>query len=127
MTHEAGAEREFRNRLAEGRFGIQTCLSCTARIFFPRVVCPECGGVALEWRESPGRGVVYSTTVVRRRKEDGGDYNVAIVQLDEGPRMMSRVDGVAPDAVTIGMRVVARLVDVDGLKLVTFAPAGQAQ
>jgi acyl-CoA-associated DUF35 OB-fold domain-containing protein len=65
-------------------------------VFRPRV------GPA-EWRVSAGLGVVYSTTVVRPR---GGEaYNLVLVDLDEGFRMMSRVVGVAPQEVAIGARV----------------------
>lgn len=127
MANAIGAEREFRDRLAQGKFGVQTCLSCSANVFFPRVVCPACGGVSLQWRETQGKGVVYSTTVVRRNGRDGGDYNIAIVQLDEGPRLMSRVEDIAPDAVKIGLRVAARIVDAAGTPVVMFAPEGDAK
>ncbi len=56
-----------------------------------------------EWRVSAGAGEVYATTVVRSRDEE--PYNVCLVDLDEGFRMMSRVVGVAPGEVRIGMRV----------------------
>lgn len=72
--------------------------------FYPRVVAP--GGGEPEWRESAGHGTVYATTTVRRRGEE--PHNVCLVELDEGFRMMSRVDGVAPEDVCIGMRVVVR-------------------
>jgi uncharacterized protein len=63
-----------------------------------------------EWRVSAGRGTVYATTVVRPR---GGDpYNIVLVDVDEGFRMMSRVSGLAPEDVTIGLRV--RLAWEDG-------------
>jgi hypothetical protein len=55
------------------------------------------------WQVSAGRGTVYSTTVVRPR--ESAPYGVVLVDLDEGFRMMSRVVGVAPEDVTIGMRV----------------------
>ncbi|HMJ35969.1 MAG TPA: OB-fold domain-containing protein [Baekduia sp.] len=55
------------------------------------------------WRVSAGRGTVYSATVVRPR--DGAPYGVVLVDLDEGFRMMSRVVGLAPEDVTIGLRV----------------------
>ena len=56
-----------------------------------------------------GLGTVYSTTVSRQRREAGGDFNVCLVDLDEGPRLMSRVESVAPEAVRIGMRAKARI------------------
>jgi uncharacterized OB-fold protein len=60
-------------------------------------------GAALEWRTSAGLGTVYSTTTVHPRGE--APHNVALIDLDEGFRMLSRVEGVAPGAVAIGMRV----------------------
>lgn len=60
-------------------------------VFPPRLVAPVSGTTDLEWRESDGRGTVYSITTIRPR--DDAPYNVALVDLDEGFRMMSRVDG----------------------------------
>jgi uncharacterized OB-fold protein len=57
-----------------------------------------------------GQGQVYSTTIVRRRPDRGGDYNVAIIELVEGARMMSRVEGIAPEKVKIGMDVIAKII-----------------
>lgn len=71
-------------------------------VFYPRV-----GPYA--WRLSAGRGAVHATTVVRRRGEEPS--NVALIDLDEGFRMMSRVEDVAPEDVRIGMRVRVRFVD----------------
>ena len=71
-------------------------------VFYPRLG-------PYEWCVSEGRGTVYATTVVRPR--DGEPYNVALVDLDEGFRMMSRVEGVAPEDVAIGMRVRVRFTD----------------
>jgi hypothetical protein len=80
-------------------------------VFYPRVLCPHCGSERLEWVAPSGRGTVYSTTIVRRKPADGGDYNVCLVDLAEGPRMLSRVAGVAPEEVRIGMAVKARIAD----------------
>ena len=73
----------------------------------------------LDWVKASGSGTVYSTTVVRRKPEAGGDYNVALIDLAEGPRMMSRVVGVEPTAVKIGMKVRARIAPE---ALVEFTP-----
>ena len=72
-----------------------------AAVFYPRA--------GLEWRVSAGLGTVYATTIVHRRGED--PYNVALIDLDEGFRMMSRVEGLPPEDVRIGMRVRVRFVD----------------
>ena len=106
-----GPEKIYQDKLAQGIFEIQRCASCARHVFYPRVLCPHCGAGKLDWAAASGRGTVYSTTVVRRKEADGGDYNVALIDLDEGPRMMSRVVTVAPSAVRIGMSVIARVVD----------------
>lgn len=112
-TASGGAEQAFHAALARGQFLIQRCGACAHAVFYPRLLCPHCGADHLDWIEPSGRGQVYSTTVVRRKPEAGGDYNVALIDLDEGVRMMSCVTGVAPEAVGIGMRVRAR-VNVSG-------------
>lgn len=120
----AGADQHYRQALAEGHFLIQRCAACQRAVFYPRMICPHCGGDALSWERPSGRGAVYSTTVVRRNAEAGGDYNVSLIDLEEGVRMMSRVDGVAPDAVRIGMAVQARVLARESGNLVVFVPAG---
>lgn len=90
-------------------------------VFHPRLVAPGTGETALDWRVSSGRGRVYATTTVRRRGEE--PYDVSIVELDEGFRMMSRVDGVAPEGVQIGMRVAVRFEPRDdGAPVPVFVP-----
>lgn len=72
----------------------------------PRPICPVCGSSSLAWEESAGRGTVYSSTDVHAREET---YNVALVDLDEGVRVMSTVEVGA----AIGARVRGH-VDRDG-------------
>ncbi len=105
----SGPDQQFQQFLAAGEIRLQQCNDCSAFVFYPRVLCPHCGGGDLSWNRVSGEGVVYSFTVVRRREEKGGPYNVAIIELAEGPRMMSRVEGVAADQVTIGSPVTARI------------------
>ena len=119
MATPAGPEKQYFDKLAAGRFEIQKCAGCGKHVFYPRVLCPHCGGDRLGWVAPSGRGTVYSTTIVRRRPADGGDYNVCLVDLAEGPRMMSRVAGLAPEQVRIGMPVRARIAE----GLVEFIPA----
>ncbi len=120
-----GPEQQYQAHLRDGRFMIQRSRSTGEHVFFPRLAAPGSGVRDLEWVAASGLGTVYATTCVRRRAERGGDYNVVLVDLDEGPRMMSRVDGVAPDGVWIGMRVKARIATADGEPLVVFDPAGE--
>jgi uncharacterized OB-fold protein len=122
-----GPEKLYRDALEQERFQIQRCRSCGKHVFYPRALCPHCGSTDLEWVAASGRGTVYSTTVIRRRKEEGGDYNVALIDFAEGPRMMSRVEGVAPTEVKIGMAVTARIVRENGQPVVVWDAAPGAR
>ena len=117
-----GPEQTYKDKLAQGVFEIQKCGGCGEHVFYPRVVCPHCGADKLDWVAASGSGTVYSTTVVRRKPEAGGDYNVALVDLAEGPRMMSRVVGVEPGGVKIGMKIKARIASEGEARLVEFTP-----
>ena len=123
----AGAEARYQAALNEGRFLIQRCEGCAKHVFYPRQLCPHCGGASLAWVEPEGTGTVYSTTTVRRKPEAGGDYDVSLIDLDEGVRMMSRVEGVPPQEVKIGMRVKAKLIEAKGARMVVFEPAGASR
>jgi uncharacterized OB-fold protein len=112
--------------LAEGRFLVQKCDDCGQHIYFPREVCPHCGSDAVQFVSPSGQGTVYAVTTVRRKPADGGDYNVSLIDLDEGPRLMSRVDNLKPDDVKIGQRVSARVVVADDKGVVVFDAVGGA-
>ena len=121
-----GPEQTYFDHLAKGEFHIQHCTNCGKAVFYPRAVCPHCGANTLEFRQASGDGVVYATSVVRQRPEKGGVYNVALIDLAEGARMMSRVEGLAPEDVTIGMAVRAEVDRSGDTPLVIFRPAGGA-
>jgi uncharacterized OB-fold protein len=93
----------YRRHLENGKLGYQRCADCSAAVFYPRVLCPVCGSGALEWRESAGRGTVYATTAIYSRDRD--PRNVVLVDLDEGFRTMSRIEGVPAEEVEVGARV----------------------
>jgi hypothetical protein len=103
MTSAEAPAVTYRRHLENGKLGYQRCADCSAAVFYPRVLCPECGSGALEWHESAGRGTVYATTAVHSRNRD--PRNVVLVDLDEGFRMMSRVEDVPAEEVEIGTRV----------------------
>jgi uncharacterized OB-fold protein len=112
----------FNAFLEAGDLRLQACTRCGRQIFFPRTLCPHCGSNDLEWRRASGRGVVYSTTIVRQKPERGGDYNVALIELAEGARMLSRVEELPATEVRIGMAVEAVIRKVNGQSLVLFRP-----
>lgn len=111
----SGPQAEFERYLAGGRFMVQRSRSSGAFTFYPRVAIPGTGEADLEWVAASGKGTVYAITVNRSRS---GSSNVALVQLDEGPRLMTRIAGV--ETVPIGTRVSARIEDLDGEPAVVF-------
>ncbi|SDF25603.1 hypothetical protein SAMN04488105_115124 [Salipiger thiooxidans] len=128
MQKDQGPDAVFAAKLAEGVFEIQKCGSCGAHVFHPRVICPACGSADLEWIAPTGRGTIYARTIVRRKPERGGDYNVVLVDLQEGVRMMSRVDGIAHDEIAAGLKVSATIGEgPDGEPAVVFRPEGEAR
>ena len=90
--------------------------------FYPRIAAPGTGSTALDWVEASGKGMVYTTTVVRQRPEKGPDYNVALIDLAEGPRLMSRVVDIDPAEVSIGMKVKARIDTENDEPILVFTP-----
>lgn len=110
------------------QFVLQQCSACEKYVFYPRALCPHCGSAALEWREASGRGTVYTFTVARRATmrpfEPDVPYVIAIVELEEGPRMTTNIVGCDPDAVRVGMPVAVAFDDVTPeITLVKFQPA----
>ena len=92
---------------AEGRLVVQKCTSCGHHQLYARAHCLVCRE-PVEWVDASGRGTIYSYTVIRqnfsRAFRDLLPYVVALVDLDEGPRLMTNILG-SPDGVRIGDRV----------------------
>ncbi len=118
-----GPDAVFAAGLAEGEFRIQRCESCGAHIHYPRALCPECGSSELAAVPASGRGTVHATSVVRVRPGHGEDYNIALVDLAEGPRMMTRVVDTSPQDVRIGDAVTAFVGEIEGETVILFRPA----
>ena len=95
--------------LKENRLILKHCRDCGRHHFYPRALCPHCHSDALEWSSARGTGSIYSFTVARRPagpafKADA-PYVVAVIDLDEGARMMTNIVTDDVDAVRIGQRV----------------------
>ena len=104
-------------------------------VFYPRVFCPHCDAApsALEWRTASGRATVHAAVVEHRPEAAGAafaggePYCVALVDLEEGVRMLTNVVGCAPDDVHTGMAVTVTWEPLsDGRQLPLFRPAGSA-
>ena len=102
----------YLQHLENGELAYQFSPDANAAIFYPRMICPITGSDRLEWRISKGTGTVHATTVVQPAQ--GEPYNVALIDVDEGFRLMSRVEDIAPMQVKIGMRVKFRTHKAEG-------------
>ncbi|WP_274631140.1 Zn-ribbon domain-containing OB-fold protein [Arvimicrobium flavum] len=98
---ELAPYRGYLDGLARGVLRFMRCNACESSFFPPRIACTKCGSPDVAWSDSEGRGTVYSATQIG---EPGSAYNVVLIDVDEGFRLMSTVPGV-PDAPPIGLRV----------------------
>ena len=106
-TRNAGAR--FWRAAAEGILLVPTCTACGTAFWHPRPRCPHCGSDQVDWIKASGRGAIHTFTVVRQ----SGDpwfktrlpYAVAMVELDEGVRMLTNVVETPIQSLAIGMRV----------------------
>lgn len=99
------------------------CRRCADVFFYPRTSCPRCGSRDLDWQRAGGRGVLYTYCI---HSQAADPFVTAIVELAEGPRLMSYLVDVEPrpDAISCGIAVQVRFVDLpDGHALPVFAPA----
>jgi len=103
--------------LAQGELRIQRCDACSRHVFYPRAICPHCYSDRLSWITATGKGTIYSYTVVHQAfgpYADEAPFVIAIVELEEGVRMMTRIVDTPHEQVTIGAAV-----------QVTFATIGE--
>jgi uncharacterized OB-fold protein len=104
----------FWDAAADGRLVLPRCDACQRLIWYPREFCPHCGSTAVTWAQLSGRGRIYSVSVVRRAPHpdfaDAVPYSLALVDLDEGARVMTNVvtdDPVQLDSLVPGQPVEA--------------------
>lgn len=91
----------------EGKLLLQHCADCGRPQFYPRILCSHCGSRELEWRAASGRGRIATFTVVRQPVSPAYEapYVVALIDLEEGPRMMSHIVNCDPEQVRVGQSV----------------------
>ncbi len=109
MPTPTPTSQPFWDALAEHRVRIQYCTACDKYVYYPRSHCPRCLSPELKWRNIRGTGTVYTFTVARRATapmfEDEVPQKIAVIELDEGPRLTSTLVNVEPEEIEIGMRV----------------------
>ena len=118
--------RHFWEGCKDGELRLQRCTDCDHNYFPPRPFCPRCGSREVSVFKASGRGVLHSY-VIHQRPTPGftPPYSVAVVQLEEGPRMMTNIVGVpqTPEALVLDMKVKAVFTKMnEEISLVHFAP-----
>lgn len=111
--------RPFYAAADEGRFLIRRCDSCGDAHWYPRSICPFCGG-ATDWEEASGRGEVYSYAVMVKADPP---YVLAYVTLAEGPTMLTNIISCRPEAVRIGLPVELEWQQAGEVRVPCFRPS----
>jgi uncharacterized OB-fold protein len=119
--------RPFWEGCQQGKLLLQYCSECHQYQFYPRLYCMQCSSNTLRWVEANGYGVIYSYTIIHQNKspEFAHDtpYNVAIVQLEEGPRMLSNIVDVGATELRVDLPVTVVFDQVtDTISLPRFRP-----
>ena len=107
LPPETEVSRPFWEGCREGELRLQRCGSCGEYQFYPRIICSHCSSSELSWEVVSGLGKVASFSVVQRAISPAyiAPYVVALIDLDEGPRMMSSIVGCEPEDVSVGAAV----------------------
>ena len=118
----------FWDGCAAGELRIQRCTDCGKPYFYPRPVCPDCGSANVEWFTASGRATLYSYVINHRAAPgfaDDGPYAIAVVQLEEGPRMMTNILGLpaTPEALELDMPLQVTFEARGNVSLPQFRPA----
>lgn len=102
-------DEAFWAHCAEGRLSFQRCTDCGSWRHMPRLMCPQCGSDAWSWQASSGIGRLFSWTRVHRAMHPAfaadAPYLVAIVELEEGVRLLSGLRGIPPEALRLDLPV----------------------
>lgn len=100
--------RPYWEGIAQGELRVQRCDACSRAVFYPRSICPHCHTNRLSWIVATGKGTIYSYTVAHQAFgafAAGVPYIIAIVELEEGARMMTRIVDTPRERVSIGAPV----------------------
>ncbi|HSR21990.1 MAG TPA: Zn-ribbon domain-containing OB-fold protein [Candidatus Eisenbacteria bacterium] len=112
-----------------GQLRIQRCTACREHYFSPRPFCPRCGSPEVEWVTASGRATLHSYVINYRPApgfEDEAPYAIAIVALEEGPRMMTNIVGIesTPERLVLDMPLEVTFQERGGQCVPVFRPAG---
>jgi uncharacterized OB-fold protein len=111
----------------EGKLLIRRCTVCHRAHFYPRPFCPHCWSDAVEWEQASGKATLYTFSIIRRNDlppfPDRVPYVAAVVDLEEGPRMMTNIEGCDEDEVQIGMALTVAFRAEDDFSIPVFRKA----
>jgi len=118
----------FWDGLKEGKFLIRHCNSCGDNHYYPRPFCPTCWNEDVVWAEASGRGKIYTYSVVHVNDlppfNERVPYVAAIVELEEGPRVMTNIEGLPFDELRADLPVVVEYKAIsDDVTIPVFRPA----
>jgi uncharacterized OB-fold protein len=108
MIQQDSDSRPYWEGLTQGELRIQHCSTCSKAVFYPRSICPHCFADQLSWIVASGKGTIYSYTVAHQAfGAFAADipFVIAIVELEEGVRMMTRVINAPRERVAVGAAV----------------------
>ena len=105
----------FWDALRQGVMQLQCCDACGAWRWTPQLLCRTCHSDRFTWTATSGRGLLYSYTIVHRPPLPAftAPYVVAVVELDEGPLMLTNLVQIAPEAIAIGMALTLAPIRLD--------------
>ena len=112
LAEPTDLDRPYWDGLAEGKLRMQRCSSC--QHWQPQVetFCFKCGEDSMEWKDVSGKGTVHTFITVHQKYfpafYDLIPYNVSVIELAEGPRLVANVVNIAPNDIEIGMSVHAK-------------------
>ncbi len=111
----------------EGRLLLRHCGDCGRTHHYPREFCPACWSESVEWVEASGRATLYTWSVIHRNDlppfGTRTPYTAAVVDLAEGPRMMTEVVECAQEDLAIGMDLEVTFREAEGFQVAVFRPA----
>lgn len=119
--------KPFWDATRERRLLIQECRDCGKKIFYPKKYCPHCRSTDIEWAECSGEGRVYSFSTlylgVHPKFQKDAPYTIAIIELNEGVRLMSNIVNCDPQDIQCDMPVKVTFEDVtEEITLPKFEP-----
>jgi uncharacterized OB-fold protein len=101
----------------EGRFLLRHCNACGDDHFYPRPFCPKCWSDDVEWKAASGRGTLYTYSIVYQNDlppfNERVPYVAAVVELEEGPRVMTNIEGIPFGELRVGMPVAVHFKPLD--------------